>query len=115
MLSEVDIYADEYEPILSGTMWTTYGIRFPRPSEMKSADIPYFLYVEVDTSGMISLSPYTYWQGKKEKDLTWEERREVYEFLIEWEFAEWRRVGPEDSELFATKKLSEEFGLDARY
>jgi hypothetical protein len=39
-------------------------------------------------------------------------RMEVYGYLVEWELAEWRQIGPEDSEIFATKKLDPEWGID---
>lgn len=107
----IDVYADEYEPVVSEA-YTVYGIRFPRPAEVKSSDIPYFLWVGVDNYGVISLESHTHWYGKREPELDWVERMAIYEFLVEWELAEWRNIGPEDRELFATKKLSQEHGLE---
>jgi hypothetical protein len=39
-------------------------------------------------------------------------RMEVFNYLTEFELATWRPIGPEDSEIFATKKLDPEFGIE---
>jgi hypothetical protein len=47
------------------------------------------------------------WFGKLAGDMTWEERKEIYEFLYEWEFIKKVNIGPEQYEWFATKKLTD--------
>ena len=39
-------------------------------------------------------------------------RQSIYTYLQEFELVTWRQIGPEDSEIFATKKLDPEFGLE---
>lgn len=106
----IELYADENEPKVNFTE-RVYRVSFPRPTEVKSSDA-YALYVGVDNYGMIAIHPHSYWFGMNVDQLKFEERQEIYEFLIEWELAVWRKIGPEDSELFATTKLDKEFGLD---
>lgn len=109
-------YAEENAPYVKQTS-VVYIVRSPRPAEMKSEDV-IRLYVEVDISdGLATLQPYSSFQGKNYKDMDHSERREVYDYLIEWELLEWRKIGPEDSELFATNNLLEQgerFILPAR-
>jgi hypothetical protein len=100
--AEVDLW--EVEPVVNFA-WHTWNIRIPEVRDMR-------LYIEVEESGMIQLNSYSFFNGKKEADMSFDERREVYEYLCEWELAVWRRIGPEDSELFATEKLDPEFGLE---
>lgn len=65
----------------------------------------YAFFIEVETDGLAYIQPHSAWKLRSFKNLDHDERMEVYEFLTEWEFLEWKRVGPEDSELFATEKL----------
>jgi hypothetical protein len=67
---------------------------------------PFHLYVGVHHDGLVSVLDHPFWFGVKFKDMNHEQRRDVYEYLTEWEFAEWVQIGPEDSELFATDKLT---------
>jgi len=83
------------------------------------ADNPIHVIIGIDAYGMISLEQNTSWYGKKYKGamsgddfndptiMQHEDRMEVFGWLIEWEMAEWRAIGPEDNELFATKKLAD--------
>jgi hypothetical protein len=102
----------EIEPDVQ-RVWVTHHVHIPwnRRSEFKTGN-HYSIYVDVEESGLIQLNETTWWNGKRADKLTYEERREVYEFLIEWELASWRAIGPEDSELFALKKLDPEYGLE---
>jgi hypothetical protein len=109
---DIDLYADENRPLVRLAS-TTYRVSIPRPAEVRTQDIP-FVYVEVDYLDMISIDRrYTNWDGLRGMDLIEDNRSvnsllvEIYAWLVEWELAEWRRIGPEDSELFATSKLIE--------
>lgn len=99
----VDLYTDEPTFTFSHT---TYRITIPNQMEKPSKLIPY-VYVEVDQYNMITVDrARTTWirgfSPSENKTLM-----EIYEWLIEWELAEWRDIGPEDRELFATEKLKE--------
>jgi len=54
------------------------------------------LYIDVDTFDIVS---------PNDRNMQYEEARQVYDWLVENDYAEWRAIGPEDSELFATDKL----------
>lgn len=101
-----DIYNDEYEP-KSFHYAVVYRVEFPRDKQPQASWTPYRLYVEVDNYDQVHISDNSYWFGKHWHDMSWAERREVWDVLVEWELFEWRRIGPEDSELFATDKLTE--------
>lgn len=97
-----DLYADENEPV-SEFYATVYRVKFPRPGEFN-----YWIYIEVDQYGMLILQDHTFFCGKTFRNMSRNERSEVYEFLVEWELAEWKQIGPEDRELFATERLTRE-------
>jgi hypothetical protein len=83
-------------------------------------DNPIHLIIGIDSYGQISIEQGTVWYGKKYQGamsgddmknpalIQYDDRREIYDWLIYWEYAEWRRIGPEDSELFVTKKLADQ-------
>lgn len=96
----IDLYADENEPV-SEWIGNIYSVKLLHGDRENR----YNIYVEVDEYGQISIQDHTFFLGKDFRSMSWEERREVYSVLVEWELAEWRSIGPEDSELFATKKL----------
>jgi hypothetical protein len=83
-------------------------IPYPR-SNVIPTNIQPFVYVEVDEYGMVNIQSHrTVWFGARpdtHNRITHSIYKEIYEWLVEWEFAEWKRIGPEDSELFATEKL----------
>jgi hypothetical protein len=68
---------------------------------------PFRIYLEVHDDGLVQLGDHTTWFGVKVGDMNHEQKSEIYEYLTEWEICEWQRVGPEDSELFATDKLTQ--------
>src|SRR5580765_8574595 len=86
----------------------------------RSADNPIHLIIGIDSYGQIGIEEGTRWYGKKYQGamnsddmknpalIQAEDRKEIYDWLIEWEYAEWRRIGPEDSELFVTIKLADQ-------
>lgn len=111
-MSSIDLYADENKPVVHFYS-TTYRVSISRPAEVLTRDIP-FVYVEVDYLDMISIDrSRTNWSGQRlgNLDIVTDNRsvnslmQEIYEWLVEWELAEWKAIGPEDSELFATEKL----------
>ena len=109
-MTEVDIWADDMRPEVR-FVGIQYGIRLSNKKiiELRQTDqfkSPY-AYVTVEEGGLLMVEDNTYFNGMKFRDMTWEQRRDVYDWLIEWELAEWRRIGPEDSELFATDKLTD--------
>lgn len=100
----IDLYADENKPVCKKTH-DVYRITLPHEIRMSvpTRDIPW-IYVLVDEYGMISIDDAsTRWPLK---DSVLVDKREIYEYLIEWELAEWRAIGQEDHELFATKLLT---------
>ena len=101
------IWQDENAPTVKQTA-VVYHLQFPRPAEVKRED-SYYLYVEVDSRDeLATVQDYSSYLGKSFGRMDFDERMEVYEFLTEWEFCEWRKIGPEDRELFATHKLTGE-------
>jgi len=108
-----ELYEDKNAPQEPVFVYTVYQIR-PNDRvlmENPTSFMPFSLYVGVREDGLIEMQNSTYWFGKKWPDMSWDEKREVYDFLTEWEYAEWKQIGPEDSELFAMEKLvgKEEF------
>ena len=109
---ELDLFADENEPeaIFHGEV---YCVRLPRDRwmEYRTGSLP-FLYVEVEEDGLINILDYSHWNGKRVKELTHNEQREIFEYLREWELIALQKIGPEDREWFATKKLSSKLGVE---
>ena len=66
---------------------------------------PVHLFLAVARDGLAHVEDNSMYFGKRYKDMTQPEQGEVLDYLLEWEYVEYRRVGPEDSELFATEKL----------
>lgn len=97
------IYEEENKPHVEESC-RIYSVRFPRPTEVKRDEV-YWLYVSVDEYDYAEIMGYSSFGGKSYKNMDFEDRKEVHDFLIEWEILEWRRIGPEDSELFATKEF----------
>jgi hypothetical protein len=88
------------------TVSTVYLVRFPRPAEVHSNE-SYSLYIEIDEYDyLVGIQPHSNFFGKKYGDMDHDEKRIVWDWLMEMELLEWRRIGPEDSELFATKRLT---------
>jgi hypothetical protein len=109
MSESFDLYSDGNEPE-AHFVYTTYIVRLSRNANRKSDEMA-FVYVEVDQYGLLNLNEYrTIWFDDKLTHVdagrsVHELRKQIYDWLVEWEFAEWKRIGPEDSELFATAKL----------
>lgn len=106
----LDLYADENKPQtrLYYHVWRV-ELPFEVRSQYKTSELP-FIYVSVCTDGLVSIEPNTSWPGLSVTDHA--KRHEIYEYLVEWELAVWRRIGPEDSELFATIALDPDFGIE---
>jgi hypothetical protein len=111
---DLDLYADENEPEV-GFVHKTYRVKVPmkRSMELPTNWLP-FVYVEVDEYGMINIDRnHTMWFGDRLTQVDASKSvsqmyKEIYGWLVEWELARWIPIGPEDSELFATKKLTGE-------
>lgn len=106
----LDLYADENEPVAKYHS-ITYLVKIPDKSA--SVDKAPVVYVEVDEYGLVNVGGNSIWQGTGVGAQTsyYDPRSyhsrvmEIYDWLVEWELCEWKRIGPEDSELFATEKL----------
>jgi hypothetical protein len=113
---EFDLYDKKHEPV-SKQAHVTYRVGLS-PVALRSlktsAYQPFILYVDVDNYDMVSLGDTTHWFGTRYAELSSDEIQEIHEYLVEWELAEWKQIGPEDSELFATKKLTEST-MDERF
>jgi len=107
---EIDIYADIVKPEakLLSHVYTVIPA-YPFSTKIRVS-------VRVYQDGLVNLDRYS-WFGKsgpkhggyrlsdpKDKEI-WDTNQEVYAWLSEWEFIELKRIGPEDSEWFATEKL----------
>lgn len=81
-----------------------YHVSHPNPATRRWAD-GYFVYIEVEDSDYAQIQQHSSYYGKSYKNMEHSERMDLYTFLVEHELLEWRKIGPEDSELFATEKL----------
>lgn len=99
-----DFWNAENEP-QAKFVWNTFVLRIPDVRDMA-------IYVSVQTDGLLNVEDITWFDGKRFGDMEFNERREIYDYLCEWELAAWRRIGPEDSELFALKKLDPTYGIE---
>lgn len=112
--TEFDIWADENEPVVTPA-WTTYRVALPDKvrSKMKWNTQP-VVCVQVDEWGMVTLdAAHTHWFGDRLTHVdasksVYQLTKEIWEWLVEWEFVRWINIGPEDRELFALKKLTGE-------
>lgn len=102
---QIELWDDANEP-QAKFMWHVYKLQIPhnRTFGYRSKDLP-FVYVSVDHVAQIQLEEPTYWFGQDLSQMSYDTRREIYEWLVEWEYAQWINIGPEDRELFATEKL----------
>src|SRR5215831_11092115 len=108
-----DLYAEHNEPAVKHHA-VVYHVQIPgHPREVNCRILVY-------RDGLIELD-YFWWFGVKgpkegggyrlsnpEDKKIWDTRIEVLEWLHEWELIVLRRIGPEDSEWFATDKLTGE-------
>ena len=111
-MTEVDLYAHEPEITFYAHVWRVqlpHRLRMELPTKEQI-----FLYVWVEPDGLISVDKRSVWFDEYYYDIggeyNYDLNEEIYEYLTEWELAVWRRIGPEDRELFATKLLDPEFG-----
>jgi hypothetical protein len=72
------------------------------------------VFFEVDERGHIEVLNHRGFFPKKAKNSFGEhnQRVAVYNWLVDWELAVWREIGPEQSECFATKKLDANWGIE---
>lgn len=98
----VDLWADVNKPVAK-PIGTTYKVTVSG-THIRTKMVP-FVYLEVDQYGIIGIDHYrTVWFGHSVNDES--TRREIIEWLVEWDFAVWRPIGEEQNELFATEKLT---------
>ena len=64
------------------------------------------VFITVDPYDMINLDSGQF-LGESIDTTNHKRCLEIYGWLVEWEYAEWKKIGPEDSELFASDKLKE--------
>lgn len=107
MMPDIDIWAEEHAPIVSPVA-RLYSLRIPGEMNRRTS-IGANVYVEVDGVGVITLNSATYWFGVEVYPHTRDNHETImgiYDWLVEWEYAKWEDIGPEDRELFATEKLT---------
>ena len=63
------------------------------------------VFVAVDNYSLVQIDSGM-WMGEKIDTTNHKQVREILDWLIEWEYATWRPIGPEDSEVFALDKLT---------
>ena len=110
-MPDIDLWAEENAPTVKPA-WRTYCIRIPNVRDT-------VIYLDVDDNDYSELPWETQslymiqgfnesissWFGRRIDKMTYKEREEIWEWLIEWELVVLRKIGPEDSEYFATDKL----------
>jgi hypothetical protein len=108
---EIDLWLDKHEPVVKPA-WRTFCIRIPNLFGT-------VIYLDVDdndysdppweTQSLYMIQGFneriSSWFGKRVDKMTYDERKEIWEWLTEWELVVLRKIGPEDSEYFATDKL----------
>lgn len=113
-MTEFDLFSDEKEPeVTHTTTITSYRVRVP--SEAQSIDV----MLDVYDDGLVDIKWYK-WFGEDSRDYDrkvatatiaernshFEIKRQIMEYLSEWDLVELKRIGPEDSEWFATEELT---------
>ena len=102
-MTEFQLFADGNEPDAKQTA-VVYRVM------LDTTKTPRELYtnvgVGVDNYSLVHIDGGQ-WLGQRIDTTNHTQVREILDWLIEWEYAEWRRIGPEDSEVFALDKLTE--------
>jgi hypothetical protein len=96
-----DLYDDENEPVVDETA-RVYHLALDRHRTGFRNWIT--VLISVDNYEMIHIDQ-GHWFGEKIDITNHTQMLEIYEWLVEWDYAEWKKIGPEDSELFATERL----------
>lgn len=105
--TDFDLYADENKPEVK-FFRAVYRLELPWQVQRtfdRVLDVPFHVCIAVADDGLVDLEPNTWWFGKQVKDMDWNERREILDWLVEWEIAEWKAISPEDAELFVTQEF----------
>lgn len=109
--NEPDVYDDKLQPEFSAT-WITYRVTVPGEYRHDYwADV----LVEPGTDYCV-LSCWKWGEYRQPRPAIYspsnwhllEVEKRVWEWLVEWELVELKAIGPEDSEYFATTKLTGE-------
>lgn len=102
-MPEFNLYADENAPqaAQSAVVYRVSLDTDKTPRELFTS-----VMVGVDNYDLVHIDSGR-WMGQTIDSTNHTQVREILDWLIEWEYAEWRSIGPEDSEVFALDKLTE--------
>ncbi len=106
---EFDLWDDKHAPVTKQS-YVVYVIELPlkvKKSWARAMYNPFTLWVGVSEDDTLHVIEHSIWFGKMHNELPREIQRDIVDYLIEWELAEWKQIGPEEKELFATEKLTE--------
>jgi hypothetical protein len=100
-----DLWAEENAPEVFYNA-TVYCVRYPFHIRrtLPTKVLP-FVYLEVDPYGMVDVRSYHWFGATSSEGKDWRIQKEIFSYLQEWEYIQSIRIGPEDSEWFATDKL----------
>ena len=118
-MTDIDIFAEGMGP--EKFEYKLFFIRMPHALDRKTGEtitcrisVDQYGYCEmVDWYNFGLRDPHTSYNSLMDQKLI-EAEKEVWEWLAEWELVELRRIGPEDSEYFATSKLTGDPNDDRR-
>jgi hypothetical protein len=96
-----ELYDDENAPKVDNVA-TVYRLALDR--QKTGHDKWTNVLVSVDHYQLASVDS-GWWFGEKIDTTNHTLLKEIYEWLIEWEYAKWGRIGEDEYELFATEKL----------
>ena len=112
----MDIFADENKPRVADLgKITTYRIDIP------NAHFDYYAVLWVREDGYAELQDFKFHgirspqQGEYNSVESYAQRKEVWDWLMEWELVELKPIGPEDSEYFITHELEKEAAKNNSY
>ena len=113
-----DLYAKENEP-KSKQSATLYHVNVPHLVNARDPKLSFGVTVRVYEDGLVNLDRFVWFgetgprQGNYLDQLS--TTNEIWEWLREWGFVKLVPIGPEDSEYFATSKLTGDEEDDKRY
>ena len=108
-MTEFDLYAEENEPRVA-FQYTVYGVRVPWRQDTRDITVNVSLIVyDQDNLVSIDFNRTTWDLGDLTEDVK-QHAQAIWDWLSEWELVELKRIGPEDSEYFATDKFFKRAG-----
>jgi hypothetical protein len=106
-MSNFDLYAAENEPLVM-QRYETYVVTLPSPirEALGRGNYPW-VFLNVYEDGLATLDNCSSWFNEATRHVSSEVaiRREIWEWLVEWELVELKPIGPEDWEYFITSKF----------